>query len=60
MAVAALLAHVPMLFIWETPARYAMLAWDLCLLVLVTHAWSDARVVAAEDAPHTWPASVAS
>ena len=58
-AVAALLAHVPMLFIWETPPRYAMLAWDLCLLVLVVHAWSDARAVVAEDAPHAWPAPVA-
>jgi hypothetical protein len=59
MAVAALLAHVPMLFIWETPSRYAMLAWDLCLLVLVVHAWNDAHTVVAEDAPHAWPAPVA-
>jgi hypothetical protein len=56
MAVAALLAHVPMLFIWETPSRYAMLAWDLCLLVLVVHAGSDALAGAAKDAPHASPA----
>jgi hypothetical protein len=51
MAVAALLAHVPMLFIWETPARYAMLAWDLCLLVLLVN-WRAAPAMtpaAAED-----------
>ena len=58
MAVAALLAHVPMLFIWQTPSRYAMPAWDFCLLVLVVHAGSDARRVAVEDAPHA-PAAVA-
>lgn len=34
-AVAAILAHVPMLFIFATHYRYAMLAWDLSLVVLV-------------------------
>ena len=34
-AVAALLAHVPMLFTYSTHYRYAMLGWDLSLVVLV-------------------------
>jgi hypothetical protein len=34
-AVASLLAHVPMLFVFVTNPRYAMLAWDLALLVLI-------------------------
>jgi hypothetical protein len=46
-AVAAILAHVPMLFIFATQYRYAMLAWDLCLVVLVV--WS-VRFVTAPDA----------
>lgn len=33
-AVASLLAHVPMLFIFTTHYRYAMLAWDLSIVVL--------------------------
>lgn len=36
-AVAALCAHMPMLFIFSTYYRYAMLAWDLTLIVLL--AW---------------------
>ncbi len=34
-AVAALLAHVPMLFVHATLNRYAMLGWDLAIVVLV-------------------------
>jgi len=34
-AVAALLAHLPMLFTVTTHYRYAMLAWDLSLVVLI-------------------------
>ena len=34
-AVAALCAHIPMLFIFSTYYRYAMLAWDLNLIVLL-------------------------
>ena len=34
-AVAALLAHLPMLFAIMTHYRYAMLAWDLSLIVLI-------------------------
>ena len=34
-AVAALCAHVPMLFIFSTHYRYAMLGWDLSLVVLI-------------------------
>ena len=32
---AALLAHVPMLFVHATFSRYAMLAWDLSIVVLI-------------------------
>jgi hypothetical protein len=35
MAVAAMLAHLPMLFVFTTNARYAALGWDLSLLVLI-------------------------
>jgi hypothetical protein len=34
-AVASLLAHLPMLFVFATQYRYAMLAWDLTLVVLI-------------------------
>ena len=34
-AVAAVCAHIPMMFIFSTHYRYAMLGWDLCLVVLV-------------------------
>jgi hypothetical protein len=33
-AVTAIMAHVPMLFVFNPHYRYAMLGWDLCLLVL--------------------------
>jgi hypothetical protein len=36
-AVASICAHLPMMFIFNTHYRYAMLAWDLSLVVLV--AW---------------------
>jgi hypothetical protein len=35
LAVAALMAHVPMLFVFNTIYRYAALAWDLTLLVMI-------------------------
>jgi hypothetical protein len=35
MAVAAILAHAPMLFVYTTDYRYAMLGWDLSLVVLI-------------------------
>jgi hypothetical protein len=34
-AVASLCAHLPMLFIFTTNYRYAMLGWDLSIVVLV-------------------------
>jgi hypothetical protein len=34
-AVAAICAHVPMLFIFTTHYRYAMLGWDLAIVVLI-------------------------
>jgi len=34
-AVAAICAHVPMLFTYTTHYRYAMLGWDLCLVVAI-------------------------
>ncbi len=34
-AVAAICAHIPMLFIFSTHYRYAMLGWDLSLMVLI-------------------------
>jgi len=34
-AVAALCAHIPMLFIYSTVERYAVLAWDLSLIVFI-------------------------
>lgn len=34
-AVAALCAHVPLLFIFDVRDRYAMPAWDLCLVTLI-------------------------
>ena len=36
-AVAAVCAHIPMLFVFETHYRYAMLGWDLSLVVML--AW---------------------
>ena len=33
-ATSAIMAHVPMLFVFTPHYRYAMLGWDLCLLVL--------------------------
>jgi hypothetical protein len=35
LAVTALMAHAPMLFVFSTTYRYSVLAWDLSLLVLV-------------------------
>jgi len=35
LAVSALMAHVPLLFIFSTYYRYAITAWDLSLLVLI-------------------------
>lgn len=43
-AVAALCAHVPMLFIYSTVERYAVVAWDLSLVVLI--GWLARRVCA--------------
>ena len=37
-AIASICAHVPMLFLFSTHFRYAMLAWDLNLIVLIV--WS--------------------
>ena len=34
-AVAAICAHIPMLFVFGTHYRYAMLGWDLSLIVLI-------------------------
>jgi hypothetical protein len=34
-AVASLCAHLPMLFLFSTSDRYAMLGWDLALVVLL-------------------------
>jgi hypothetical protein len=34
-AVAAVCAHIPMLFIFTTHYRYAMLGWDLAIVVLI-------------------------
>ena len=45
-AVATVMAHVPMLFIFDTNYRYAMLGWDLSLVVLVV--WI-VRVITAHD-----------
>ena len=58
-AVAALLAHLPMLFAVMTHYRYAMLAWDLSLVVLIgqiaefwrTRERAAARGISA-DRPH--------
>ena len=41
-AVAALLAQVPMLFVHSTVERYAVVGWDLCLIVLI--GWQARRV----------------
>jgi hypothetical protein len=37
-AVAAICAHIPMLFIFATHYRYAMLGWDLGIIVLIASA----------------------
>jgi hypothetical protein len=34
-AVAALCAHIPMLFIFNTSPRYAVIGWDLCLMLFI-------------------------
>ena len=52
-AVAALLAHVPMLFVHATFDRYAMLAWDLSILVLVLWVLRLLPSAAARPAPVT-------
>ncbi len=47
LAVTALCAHVPMLFVFEPNPRYDMLGWDLSVLTLFAwcyHAWRPARV----------------
>lgn len=50
--VAALLAHAPMLVVFNTDYRYAMLGWDLSLLVLIV--WC-ARLRHAAGAPAAEP-----
>jgi hypothetical protein len=53
-AVASICAHLPMMFIFNTHFRYAMLAWDLSVIVLI--AWlagfqQGALRYASEDIP---------
>lgn len=55
MAVAALLAHAPMLVIFDTDYRYAMLGWDLSLLVLIGSLFRMGR---AAEAPAPAPPSL--
>lgn len=43
-AVAALCAHAPMLFTYTTHYRYAMLGWDLSVIVLIVWAVGDRRL----------------
>ena len=42
-AVASLCAHIPMLFVYATFDRYAMLGWDLALIVLIAYAGRAGR-----------------
>lgn len=55
-AVTALLAHLPMLFIFSTHFRYAMLGWDLVVLVLLIsllgHRVARSRPAPALEAAH--------
>lgn len=57
-AVAALLAHLPMLFTVTTHYRYAMLAWDLSLVVLIgqiAEFWRTRERAAARGIPADHP-----
>jgi hypothetical protein len=48
-AITALCAHAPMLFIFDTNIRYAMLAWDLSLIATI--AWAADRMPALVGTP---------
>lgn len=52
-AVAAILAHIPMLFVFNTAYRYAMLGWDLSIVVLIVSGlyWSKAAVTLSAPQP---------
>jgi hypothetical protein len=58
LAIASFCAHAPMLFVFTTAARYAMLGWDLAVLALVVYAWSGAVVVSGQEVSHARPAAL--
>lgn len=50
-AMSALLAHVPMLFVHSPHYRYAMLGWDLSMVVLVVSLWRRSARAGSVHAP---------